>query len=55
MNDHAVVNWLYTTCAKSVFDNVYKLDASAFSVWCAIETREPVPRQRDEARCVPGG
>jgi hypothetical protein len=29
---------LYTTYAKSVFDNVYKLDASAFSVWCAIES-----------------
>jgi hypothetical protein len=37
MNDHAVVNWLYTTIAKSVFDNVYKPEASAFSVWSAIE------------------
>jgi hypothetical protein len=36
-NDHAVVNWLYTTIAKSVFDNVYKPDSSAFTVWCAIE------------------
>jgi hypothetical protein len=38
MNDHAVVNWLYTTCAKSVFDNVYKPEDSAFSVRCAIES-----------------
>lgn len=37
LNDHAVVNWLYTTIAKSVFDNVYKPDSSAFTVWTAIE------------------
>jgi hypothetical protein len=37
LNDHAVANWLYTTIAKSVFDNVYKTDSSAFTVWTAIE------------------
>jgi hypothetical protein len=37
MIDHALVNWLYTTIAKSVFDNVYKPDSSAYTVWCSIE------------------
>jgi hypothetical protein len=34
MIDHALVNWLYTTIAKSVFDNVYKPDSFAYTVWC---------------------
>ncbi|CAN6326024.1 unnamed protein product [Urochloa humidicola] len=37
MNDHSVVNWLYTTIHKSVFDNVYRPRASAFTIWTAIE------------------
>jgi hypothetical protein len=37
MKDHALVNWLHTTIAKSVFDNVYKPDSLAYTVWCTIE------------------
>lgn len=37
VNDHSVVNWLYTTINKSVFDNMYRPRASAFSVWSDIE------------------
>lgn len=37
MNDHSVVNWLYTTVNKGVFDIVYKPNSSAYTIWNAIE------------------
>ncbi|CAN6304614.1 unnamed protein product [Urochloa humidicola] len=35
--DCCLVNWMYTTVQKNVFDLVYKHRASAFSVWSDIE------------------
>jgi hypothetical protein len=35
--DCCLTNWLYTTITKSVFDLVYKPDASAFTIWSDIE------------------
>jgi hypothetical protein len=32
-----VVNWIYNTVTKSVFDLIYKPEASAFTVWSDIE------------------
>ncbi|CAN6247289.1 unnamed protein product [Urochloa humidicola] len=37
MVDHSVVNWIYTTISKTVFDMVYKPRTTAFSVWAEIE------------------
>ncbi|XP_062200469.1 uncharacterized protein LOC133903133 [Phragmites australis] len=37
MNDHNVVNWLYTTVTKDVFNLIHKPHSSAFTVWNAIE------------------
>jgi hypothetical protein len=31
MIDHCVVNWIYNTIAKNVFDIIYKPHASAFT------------------------
>jgi hypothetical protein len=36
--DCCLVNWLYTTVNKPVFDLVYQPDADAFTVWSAIES-----------------
>nr|CAB3463731.1 unnamed protein product [Digitaria exilis] len=35
--DHSVVNWIYTTTSKAVFDMVYQPRTTAFSVWSDIE------------------
>lgn len=35
--DHTVVNWIYTTISKTVFDIVYQPCASAFIVWSDVE------------------
>jgi hypothetical protein len=32
--DCCLTNRLYTTVTKSVFDLIYKPDASAFTIWC---------------------
>lgn len=37
-NDHSIVNWIYTTIIKPVFDIVYRLRASAFRIWTDIES-----------------
>ncbi|CAN6283452.1 unnamed protein product [Urochloa humidicola] len=37
MLDHSVVNWIYTTISKTVFDIVYQPRTTAFSVWSDIE------------------
>ncbi|XP_062180896.1 uncharacterized protein LOC133885230 [Phragmites australis] len=38
MTDHVVVNWIYTTISKSVFDIVYRLRSNAFTIWDAVES-----------------
>jgi hypothetical protein len=35
--EHCIVNWLYTTLHKRVFDIIYKPRASAFTIWADIE------------------
>jgi hypothetical protein len=35
--DYCITNWLYTTATKSVFDLVYKPEATAFTIWSDIE------------------
>jgi hypothetical protein len=35
--DHTVVNWIYTTISKTIFDIVYQPRASAFTVWSDVE------------------
>ena len=35
--DQTVVNWIYTTVNKSVFDIVYRPRVSAFTLWGAVE------------------
>lgn len=37
MNNHSVVNWIYTTMNKAVFNTVYKPHASAFTIWTDVE------------------
>ncbi|XP_062193559.1 uncharacterized protein LOC133896956 [Phragmites australis] len=37
MNDHIIVNWLYTTVTKDVFDLIHKPCSLAFTVWNTIE------------------
>ncbi|XP_062200455.1 uncharacterized protein LOC133903105 [Phragmites australis] len=37
MNDHSVINWLYTTVTKDVFDLIHKPCSSAFTVWNTME------------------
>ena len=35
--DHTVVNWIYTTINKTVFDIVYRPRVSAFTLWGDVE------------------
>jgi hypothetical protein len=35
--DHTVINWIYNTMSKNVFDIVYRPRASAYSIWSDIE------------------
>jgi hypothetical protein len=35
--DHTVVNWIYTTISKTIFDIVYQPRASAFTVLSDVE------------------
>jgi hypothetical protein len=35
--DHTVVNWIYITMSKNVFDIMYQLRASAYSIWSDVE------------------
>ncbi|CAN6339457.1 unnamed protein product [Urochloa humidicola] len=37
MVDRSMVNWIYTTISKAVFDMVYKPHTTAFSAWAEIE------------------
>jgi len=37
MNDHYIVNWLHTTCTKSVFDIVYRTDSFTYTFWGDLE------------------
>ena len=37
MLDHTMVNWIYNTMSKTVFDIVYQPHASAFSIWSDVE------------------
>ncbi|CAN6304202.1 unnamed protein product [Urochloa humidicola] len=37
MINHSIVNWIYTTISKAIFDLVYKPRTTAFSVWSDIE------------------
>ncbi|XP_062224693.1 uncharacterized protein LOC133923398 [Phragmites australis] len=38
MTDHVVVNWIYTTISKNVFDIIYRPRSSAFAVWDPVES-----------------
>jgi hypothetical protein len=35
--DHTVVNWIYTTISKAIFNIVYQPCASAYTIWTDIE------------------
>jgi hypothetical protein len=35
--DYCIINWLYTTVTKGVFDIVHKPRASAFTIWTDIK------------------